>query len=144
MLLLKGAPSKRLWANRYNGLGGHVEADEDVLAAAQRELAEEAGISGVDLHLVGVIHIDTGQDEIGPLPGILVFVLRGQSHRREVLSTAEGTPEWIPLSRLTDYPLVDDLHQVIPLALAGEFFYGHYRPDPQGEMVYTFRKAPTP
>ena len=27
VLLLKGAPDKRLWANRYNGLGGHVEAE---------------------------------------------------------------------------------------------------------------------
>ena len=25
VLLLKGAPTKRLWAGRYNGLGGHVE-----------------------------------------------------------------------------------------------------------------------
>ena len=23
-LLLKGAPGKRLWAGKYNGLGGHV------------------------------------------------------------------------------------------------------------------------
>ena len=30
VLLLKGAPTKRLWANHYNGLGGHVEAEEDV------------------------------------------------------------------------------------------------------------------
>jgi len=24
VLLIKGAPTKRLWANRYNGVGGHV------------------------------------------------------------------------------------------------------------------------
>ena len=35
VLLLKGAPTKRIWPGRYNGLGGHVEPDEDVLAAAQ-------------------------------------------------------------------------------------------------------------
>ncbi len=33
-LLLKGAPTKRLWANKYNGLGGHVERGEDILSAA--------------------------------------------------------------------------------------------------------------
>ena len=37
-LLLKGAPTKRLWANKYNGLGGHVENGEDVLSAAKWEL----------------------------------------------------------------------------------------------------------
>ena len=42
-LLLKGAPTKRLWANKYNGLGGHVERGEDALFAAKRELLEETG-----------------------------------------------------------------------------------------------------
>jgi len=37
VLLLKGAPTKRLWANKYNGLGGHVESGEDLLSAAKRE-----------------------------------------------------------------------------------------------------------
>ncbi len=139
---MKGAPTKRLWANRYNGLGGHVEVDEDVLAAAQRELAEEAGIVDASLTLTGVIHIDAGHDAAGPLPGIIVFVFCGESRQRTVISTAEGTPEWIPLNRLADYSLVDDLHQVIPLTLAGGgLFYGHYRPNPQGEMVYEFRRS---
>ena len=30
VLLLKGAPTKRIWANRYNGVGGHVEAGEEL------------------------------------------------------------------------------------------------------------------
>lgn len=42
ILLIRGAPTKRLWANRYNGLGGHVEHGEDPLSAAKRELREEA------------------------------------------------------------------------------------------------------
>ncbi|MBP8252642.1 MAG: hypothetical protein KAX40_09770, partial [Herpetosiphon sp.] len=29
VLLLRGAPTKRIWANRLNGVGGHVERDED-------------------------------------------------------------------------------------------------------------------
>ena len=41
VLLLKGAPDKRIWANKYNGVGGHIESDEDVISAARREVTEE-------------------------------------------------------------------------------------------------------
>ena len=65
LLLLKGAPHKRLWAGKYNGLGGHVEAGEDIRAAAVREVWEEAGIAVEHLTLRGVVNIDTGYDEHG-------------------------------------------------------------------------------
>ncbi len=32
-LLLKGAPTKRLWANKYNGLGGRIEKGENALTS---------------------------------------------------------------------------------------------------------------
>jgi 8-oxo-dGTP diphosphatase len=139
VLLLKGAATKRLWANKYNGLGGHVEAGEDVRAAAKRELLEETGLQ-VQLTLAGVIHIDTGHAQEQAPPGIMIFVFRGQSVERAVHTTAEGAPEWIPVARLADLPLVDDLPHLLPLVLAGgPIFFGHYQPDERGEMCYTFR-----
>lgn len=141
VLLLKGAPAKRLWAGRYNGLGGHVEADEDVYAAALREVQEEAGLIPAYLHLRGVVNIDTGSDEQGPPPGILMFVFAGEAPTRTVTASDEGELHWLPLDALADYPLVDDLYELIPRALTGGFFYGHYTPREDGTMQYAWRKG---
>lgn len=139
VLLLKGAPTKRLWANKYNGLGGHVEQDEDVLAAAQRELVEETGLRGVHLVLRGVIHIDAGRDEQGDRPGVMVFVFHGATDQRALQATREGVAEWLPVAQLAAMPLVDDLVAVIPRALApGPVFFGHYAPQPDGALTYRF------
>jgi len=141
VLLLKGAPDKRLWAGLYNGLGGHVEAAEDILSAAERELFEETGLRAVRLCLRGVVHIDTGHDAHGPRPGVLMFVFTGQSEERAVHATPEGMPEWLPVDGLAELPLVDDLYAVLPRALGdGPLFYGHYAPDDAGEMGYRFRE----
>jgi 8-oxo-dGTP diphosphatase len=118
VLLLKGAPHKRLWANRYNGIGGHIERGEDVLSAAHRELHEETGISNSDLWLSGVITIDTGQDT-----GIGLYVLRGEysegdSSNTEMLSSHEGALEWVNKMELADLPLVEDLSMLLPRLFA--------------------------
>ena len=141
VLLLKGAPTKRLWANHYNGLGGHVEAEEDVYSAALREVQEEAGLTVSQLSLRGVINIDTGSDEQGLRPGVMMFVFAGEAPAREVVASHEGELDWLPLHGLREYPLVDDLYKLIPRALHGEFFYGHYAPRADGEMEYRFREG---
>jgi 8-oxo-dGTP diphosphatase len=140
VLLLKGAPDKRLWANKYNGLGGHVEAGEDVYSAALREVAEETGIIPAQLTLRGVVNIDTGSDANGPRPGVLMFVFHGQVKERNVQTSTEGAAEWLPVDNLQQYPLVDDLYALIPRVLAGDaMFYGHYAPQPDGALIYHFR-----
>ena len=131
VLLLRGAPDKKLWANQYNGLGGHIEAGETPHHAALREVYEEAGLAVDTLTLRGIIHVTLPQT-----PGVMLFVFVGRAPQGVVRSSIEGTPEWISRADLVSLPLVEDLPQLLPRVLSpGPVIFAHYAFTEQGLQI---------
>lgn len=112
VLMLKGAPHKRLWAGKYNGIGGHLEPGESPYRSALRELLEETGLRVDNLELRAVIHVT-----LPTPPGVIIFVFVGKTPSGELRTSDEGTPVWLDLDELSALPLVEDLPELLPRIL---------------------------
>jgi len=98
---------------KYNGLGGKLEAGEDVVAGMQREIREEAGLECLSMSLRGTISWPgfgkLGEDWFG-----FIFVIdRWQG--TPLSENAEGTLSWIELARLPELPLWEGDRHFLPL-----------------------------
>lgn len=114
VLLMKRAPHRRVFPNRYNGVGGHIERHEDPLQGAVREIAEETGLTVHDVRLRAVYNIDAKE-----ATGIVLFVFTAVSAQRDIsVSSDEGTLHWIPRHQVLSLDLVEDLPEILPRVLA--------------------------
>ena len=88
---------------KYNGLGGKLERDEDVVSGMRRELREEAGIEAAELQLRGTISWPgfgkNGEDWLA-----FIFLITGWQGT-PAATNHEGTLEWVPLQRVLDLSL---------------------------------------
>ncbi len=112
ILLMRRAAHKRVFPNQYNGVGGHIERDEDPLTSANREIFEETGLTVTNLQLRAVYNIDAKAST-----GIVLFVFTAESDSRIVNANDEGTLHWIPQQDVVQYDLVEDLPIILPRIL---------------------------
>jgi len=113
-----------LHLGKYNGLGGKLDAGENVVSGLRREVREEAGIECEELELAGTISWPgfgrSGEDWFG----FIFRVLRYSGTPLE--SNPEGSLEWVPLKCVSSLPLWDGDQFFLPLVLdrKGSQFHG--------------------
>ena len=98
---------------KYNGLGGKIDAGEDVVAGMRREVREEAGLECITLRLRGTVSWPgfgkNGEDWFG-------FVFRiDQWQGTPFTENAEGTLLWVLVDRLLELPLWEGDRHFLPL-----------------------------
>ncbi len=137
ILLLRRGLHKRIYPGRYNGVGGHIERDEDPLTGAIRETQEETGLDVVNVRFRGVIHVDAGAEN-----GIMVFVFTAEATSRQFVDSDEGTLEWVRRDQLESLPLVEDLPALIGHIFDGDPasppFFAHSSYDADDEQILLF------
>jgi 8-oxo-dGTP diphosphatase len=98
---------------KFNGLGGKLEAQEDIVSGMQREIREEAGIECVSLQLRGTISWPgfgkQGEDWFG-----FIFLIDAWSGTPKT-ENPEGTLAWTPVEKILELPLWDGDRHFIPL-----------------------------
>jgi 8-oxo-dGTP diphosphatase len=98
---------------KYNGLGGKLHADEDVVKCICREIHEEAGLSCTSLALRGTISWpgfgEQGEDWFG-------FIFRVDQWSGEPFrENADGELEWVDLLLLNQLSMWEGDRHFLPL-----------------------------
>lgn len=131
LLIHRNARRNDTHHNKYNGLGGKMHADEDVLTCMRREIREEAGIECEEILLRGTINW-TG---FGPKSeDWLGFIFRiDRFSGKPFESNAEGTLSWERIDRLHELPMWEGDRYFLPLVFDRDprIFHGYmpYRGD---------------
>ncbi len=137
VLLLRGAADKRIWANLYNGIGGHIERGEDVLTGALRELREETGIDLPTMDFFGQVVVDVEADM-----GVGIFIFKGLITDAMIIASSEGELGWFSLDAAEQLALVEDLFTLLPMVARfkpGDApVFGHYAYDDQDRLIIKF------
>ncbi len=113
LLVHRNARTHDAHLGKYNGLGGKLEANEDVVTGMRREIFEEAEISCDEMQLRGTISWPGfgkhGEDWFG-----FVFLITRYTGSAPA-SNAEGDLEWVPIERILDLPLWEGDRHFLPL-----------------------------
>ena len=118
LLIYRNSRANDHHLGKYNGLGGKLEPNEDIVAGLKREIREEAGLECEAVELRGTISWPGfgkhGEDWFG-------FIFRINSFSGTPLSeNPEGTLAWVPVEHVLDLPLWEGDRYFLPLVFGDD------------------------
>lgn len=126
---------------KYNGLGGKMEAGEDVVSCMQREIVEEAGLQCKEMTLRGTVNWTGfgpyGEDWLGFIFLITRFV--GELKK----SNNEGDLGWHLVDRIQELPMWEGDRFFLPLVFDNDprAFHGYMPYDNGHPLSWDFSRC---
>jgi len=125
LLIHRNARQSDQHLGKYNGLGGKMLANEDVVTCMKREIREESGFECNTLELRGTINW-TGFGPFGENWLGFIFLIRsvtGEMKQRN----EEGELGWHPIASIDQLPMWEGDRYFLPLVFDGDprVFHGY-------------------
>ena len=125
LLIHRNRRQDDLHLDKYNGLGGKMLPDEDVVTCLRREIFEESGLECKEMVLRGTINWTgfgpDGEDWLG-------FIFRIDRFSADPFtSNEEGELSWVDLGDLDKLPMWEGDRYFLPLVFDNDprIFHGH-------------------
>ncbi|MBR7090919.1 MAG: NUDIX domain-containing protein [Clostridia bacterium] len=122
--VLLGFKNRGFGAGTYNGFGGKVLPNEDIISATIRESVEEAGITPVDMIPCGIVNYNEIMH--GIRQNIQMHIFLAHSYNGTITPSQEMTPEFFDIHNLPSN-LLPDTAIWLPLILSGYYIRADFK-----------------
>ncbi len=124
----------------FNGVGGKMLPEEDVVTCMQREILEETGLTVKRMRLRGTINWTgfgpKGEDWLGFI--FLIEEFEGEPFEQN----EEGPLHWQPIDRLDELPMWEGDRHFLPLVFDGDprVFHGYMPYDGECPLSWSYQR----
>lgn len=127
--ILLGLKKRGFGSGKFNGFGGKVEPNEDVVAAAKRELEEECGLkvpsdTGEKLRRIGINLFEFSDHPI--VMEVHIFMVDRLDTKGIVSESDEMDPKWFKFSEIPFHKMWTDDKHWFPFMFDRKPFHGYF------------------
>ena len=132
--LLLAMKKRGFGVGKWNGVGGKVEAGEDITTAAIRECQEEIGVTPRNLVHMGDLTFRMSHD---PSFGHHAHIFMATEWDGEPAESEEMKPQWFSITAIPYKTMLPDDPLWLPHIINGEPFQGTMTLGPHDEVVHS-------